>query len=362
MRKKIIFLAAASLFVLAGCGNIEKGTSTVSPSQNGEAARGVTGKVDGRSYQALLTDGKYKPSNARGLTANILNSNYNSKNFEKGLLELSKTEFSVDNYLYQEGQLFSREQILNLVNRKSKEYPEGLNPAEGEGPIVFQQLLEQDYYDKGKKQLAGISIGIALNSVDYGDEVVEISDEDLIAEGKRVSDVILAELRKKPEAENIPVKIALFKQATKDNVAGGDYFLTALSKSGDKLSGWEELNQVHVALPGPVSDSNPASVDGLTNKYTDFKNSLLNFFPNSSGITGVAYYQDNQLVKFSIEVETKYFSETEIINFTQFIAQTVEKVFIQNGEIEVLVKTLDGPESFVKKPAGEAIAEVQLFN
>lgn len=363
MRKNLIILTAATLLLLTGCGNIDKGTSSVSPGQAGEDKRVVTGKIDSGTYQALLNDGKYKPASARGLTANIMNSNYNSANFEKGLLELSKDEFSVENHLFQEGQMLSRDEILGFVNRKGSSYPNGLNVPKGEGPIIFQQILEQDYYDKESRNLTGISIGIAINSVDYSeDEPVEIDDATVDAEGKRVAQVILEHLRKKSDLENIPIKIGLFKQAAKDNIAGGNYFATTLSKKGTTIGDWETVVEEYVALPGNSGDSNPAVADGLANKYTDFRNSIQNFFPNSSGISGVARYRDNQLEKFSIVIDTKYFSETEIINFTQFIAQLVEQAFNVTGEVEVVVKTLEGLESIVTKSPGSEIAEIQIFN
>ena len=360
-KAKILLSLMLTGALLSACGNIEKGTSNISPNQGGEEQQVVTGKQDGSNYQALITDGKYQTSRARGLTATILNSNYNARNFEKGLLELSKSEFKTDNYLYQEGQLMDREFILRLVNRKSDGNPQGLNPAEQGEPIVFQQILEQDYYLKDSRELGGISLGIALNSVDYsGDTPKEISDDTVRSEGERVASLILEQLRELPGAADVPVKIGLFKQGTKDEIAGGNFFASAVSKSGSELSEWQDVNEKYIALPSKGKET-LATEDGLENKYTDFKNSVLNFFPNSSGITGVAYYRDNELQKFSITIETKYFAETEILNLTQFVAQTVEQVFNVAGDTEVVIKTLNGFESLIVKKPNEA-AEIHVLN
>lgn len=362
MRKKIVIGIVGAALLLAGCGKLEKGTSTISPNQGGDKTA-TTGQLNESSYQALLVDGKYKTGKARGVSMSTLNSNYNLANAEKGLMELSKSAFPVDKFLFQEGQYLSREDIIQLINRQSDEAPQGLNPADKASPIVFEQILEQNYLSKETEQLGGVSIGIALNSVDYSGEVPVVIDEATInSEGQRIAAKVLEKLRTIKELESVPVTIGLFRQATRDNIGGGNYFAKATSKSGNELSGWEEVSEAYIVLPAKEGEQNNATSDGLSNKFTDFKNSIQRFFPNSSGISGVAAYRNSELKKLTIVIETKYFSETELLNFTQFISTTVDTVFNINGNIEVQINTLEGPQGFVEKQVGSDKSVGHMFN
>ena len=362
MNKKFkIALLVSGAFLLASCGKLEKGTSSISPNSNAKDKAVATAQVDSGSYQALLIDGKYRTSQARGLTANRLNSNYNSINFERGLLELSKEHFAVNDFYFQEGQLFSREEVIQLFSRNPKESKKGLNPESG--PIVFQQIVEQNYINKKSEKLEGISIGIALNQVDYSSDPVEsIDDATILAEGQRIAPLILMEIRSKDGMDKIPVTIGLFKQAPKDNIAGGSYYSTAYSSSGDKLDKWQDVNEDYFVLGTGSNDKTPPADDGLENKFTDFKNNIQRFFPNTSGISGVASYRNNELVKFTIVIESKYFGETEMINFTQFVSGSVETIFTMNGNIEVQINTLNAPKGLVKKEVGSDQVQTTIFN
>lgn len=362
-RKKIMIGLIGAVLLLAGCGKLEKGTSNISPNQASGDKTATTGQLNDSSYQALLVDGKYKTGKARGVSKSTVNSNYNLSNVEKGLMEMSKTPYPVDKFLFQEGQYISREDIIQLISRQSDGAPLGLNPAEGGGPIIFEQIVEQNYLSKENEQLGGVSLGIVLNSVDYSTTPpVEIDDETVNSEGQRIAAKVLERVRTIKGVENIPITIGLFKQAIRDDVGGGSYFAKATSKSGNELSGWEEVNEAYLVLPAKEGEQNNATNDGLSNKFTDFKNSIQSFFPNSSGISGVAAYRNNELQKLTIVIETKYFSETEILNFTQFISTTVDTIFNINANIEVQVNTLEGPQGFVEKQVGSDKSVGHVFN
>lgn len=348
INKKLITLAVASMALLAGCGKLEKGTSHVDPSESDSGKVDTTGRIDRQSYQAVLVDGKYKPNAVRGLTASVLSSPYNASNLENGLVELSKDSYPVDNYLFQEGQILKREDIIAMLTQHSEEAPNGLNP--GEGPIIFEQVLEQDFWDKKKERLAGISLGIALNSETKTDgETKNIDDETIVNEGKRIAQGVLERLRSYKGMEKIPVTIGLFKQAKASDIAGGDYFAKATSEKGDKLGEWSDISEEYLALIPGTEDDSIASKDGLVNKYGDFKNSVDDFFPNNSGMSAVACYRDDELQKLTIKIETKYFGETELFNFTQFVGKTAQSVFNLPAELEIQINTLEGTKGTITK-------------
>lgn len=359
---KLLPIALTGVFLLIGCGKIEKGTAQLDPeaSSNKPVA---TGRLDDKSYESIVTDGHYLTSPLRGLNVNLLNSNENTTNFERGLTELSKEQFPTNKFYFQEGQELSRDQVLYLIERKSDDNPKGLNPEDKDKPYIFQNVMEQDYLDKKTNKLAGMSLGIALNAVDYSAEPpIEISDEEIQAAGKEAAEKILAEVRQMEGMSDLPITIGLFKQATANNIAGGSYFAKTFSEKGKKLADWSAVSEEHVVLLGGSKEKNSAVEDGLEAKFTNFKTSVEEFFPNNSGISGTAHYRNGDLEKTVIKIETKYFGETEMQNYVQYVARATETLFNVAGEVEVQINSLDGPEGFVKKKAGEDKLSINVFN
>src|SRR5699024_12108363 len=115
----------------------------------------------------------YRTSKTRGMTLS-LNSGINISLFEKDLMRLSQDTFSTETHFIQEGQYLSKELVNSWLDRKSEDNPEGLNPSEsGEGedrdPRYLTSILEFDVFTESDEylQLAGVSIGLTLNTVDY---------------------------------------------------------------------------------------------------------------------------------------------------------------------------------------------------
>ncbi|MCB2798412.1 CamS family sex pheromone protein, partial [Listeria monocytogenes] len=82
-------------------------------------------------------------------------------------------------------------------------------------------ILEQDYLkqtDKDTVAIGGISIALAMNSVDYYQKEKygytyeqPISDSELLAQGKEMSATVVNRIRQTKGLENVPVTIAIYK-------------------------------------------------------------------------------------------------------------------------------------------------------
>ncbi len=66
--------------------------------------------------------------------------------------------------------------VTDWLMRKSKSNPDGLNPVNNgktgtdtRNPIYLEEIIEQDYLtgSGSKYNLGGMSLGLAMNSVDY---------------------------------------------------------------------------------------------------------------------------------------------------------------------------------------------------
>lgn len=189
-------------------------------------------------YKTLVP---YKESASRGLVVSNINTKYDIKEVEEGLMRLSQNVFDTENYFFQEGQYLDSDTISNWLARSNQnpDEPEelrGLNPADvnksgekmdpetraKEAPIYLAHIVEQNYLvktDDNKVKLGGISIGLALNSIyyyqkeQYGDTFEEkIPDAEIEQKGKEIAKEVISRLRQRPELKDVPIVIGLFKQ------------------------------------------------------------------------------------------------------------------------------------------------------
>lgn len=339
----------------------------------------------GESYYnfVLDADGNYAISQSRGITTR-LNSDININLFEKDLLRLSQEQFPTDQYYIQEGQKLvdgnerslaeywlrrqepedtdeeadseeSEEQANNLY--------EGLNPPEsGEGdnrnPRYLNSILELDFYEQTEEgvQLAGMSIGLAMNTVDYypreeGGPTIsqEIASETVLEQGQAMANEIVARVRQIEGLGNIPIVIGVYEQPELDDLAGGTYVALGLSGNGSNgIDSWNSVNEERLIFPLEGS----SSAEG--NAFANFQSEVETFFPNLSGITGRAHYIDERLEQLTIEVMTQFYGETEMISFTQYLKQSATTYLPQDIKVEIIVESPSGVESFLKKDLTDA--------
>ncbi len=76
-------------------------------------------------------------------------------------------------------------------------------------------------------KLKGVTIGLAMNTVDYyqkkqygAEYETKISDAEIKEQSTRIAKEVLQRLRKKDEFKNIPIVIAVYKQASNDSLTG----------------------------------------------------------------------------------------------------------------------------------------------
>ncbi|WP_137597337.1 CamS family sex pheromone protein [Paucilactobacillus kaifaensis] len=355
--------------VLASCGF---GSSSSSKSSKYT----TTGDANSGTYEGVIKNGKYQVSKSRGVNVAQNDNTFNLKSFESGLLNVSKKVFSTKSYIFQEGQYLNTDTIENWLGRKSKSNKTGLNPVKGKtngkrNPIYVQQIEEQDYMKQSgdNLKLHGITIGIGLNSVDYYRKTTngpqykqKISDADLRAYGEEAAQKILKRMRQKKGLENVPIVIALYKQASNDSLVGGTFFEYSSNK-GTQLSSWKQMNVKNAVYP-KASDATTSNSDGQTdnNTFDNFKSQVQSFFPNLSGVTAQAQYQDGDLSGMHITVTTQFYSETEITSFTQYISQAAAKYLPSGIPIDIKIQSSQEMQAFVYRDSGQSKFSSHVFD
>lgn len=375
MNKKIIATLAATVFLLSACSDPTGGSTNSNPENTAEKTKKITTtshQLSNDYYKTVVNNGSYQVSKTRGSTLG-LNSNFNLKSFEIGLMSLSQLHFDTDNYYFQEGQYMTEKMANSWLKRVSKENPKGLNPEDNgktepneRNPIYLNSILEQNYMVKkdDKYSLGGIAIGLSMNAIDYYQKVefgadfeTKISRDELLKQGKVMADKIVQQLREIDGVGNVPIAVGIFEQTPKDSLAGGSFIVEAVSEKGTtKVGSWKALNQKKVIFPLVKETSNELS------NFENFKAEVENFFPNLSGVTAEANYTNDQLAKMKININTQFYGESEIIGFTQYVADKATTFLPPNIPIEITIGSVNGTESFMARKTGETKFYTHIFN
>ncbi|MYV16333.1 CamS family sex pheromone protein [Furfurilactobacillus milii] len=373
---RIVAALLSTMMLLAACGNLDSTSSSSTTPTTSKKKVQTTGQTNSNNYQGVIKDGHYLTSAARGVTNDQDNNTMNLKSFESGLLNVSKKEFKPSKYIFQEGQYLSTSTVQKWVERKSNDNPTGLNPVDNgqkdankRNPLYLQTIEEQDYMtqDGDNLSLSGMTIGIGLNSVDYytkekygAQYSTNISDEQMTTQGRAIAAEVLKRVRAaKGVGKDVPIVIALYKQASDDSLVGGTFFSYSVN-DGNNISSWQNINQRNVVFPSAGGSSTSGTSNDESN-FENFKTQIQNFFPNLSGVTAQAQYQDDNLAGMNVTITTQFYSQTEIISFTQYLAQVAPKYLPSGVPIDITVQSTDGVQSFLSRDSGQTKFSTHVF-
>ncbi|MER1986795.1 MAG: CamS family sex pheromone protein [Solibacillus sp.] len=378
MNRLRLLPAIVSLFLLTAC--IPKLSSNTEVTQDlKETAQAETTIIPSRQlsenyYRTLIP---YKESSTRGLVVSNLNTKYDMKEVENGLMRLSQREFDTSNYYFQEGQYLSASTVKNWLarpNQTSKEAPneQGLNPSSldaktntemdpivkaEKAPIYLSHIVEQNYLtktDDNKVKLGGVSIGLALNSIyyyqkeQYGEFYEEpIEQAQLEKAGKAIAEEIITRLRARPELADVPILVGLFRQEAKNSIVPGTYFSYAVSSAGSNNAGsWEGINERYVTFPMSSPDEKYREIN---KEFQNFKQDVDTYFSNFTSVFGTGFYRNDGIQSLEIEIPIQFYGTAELIGFTQYLTGVMLNTLPKDLAITVSITSVNGPEALIKK-------------
>ncbi|WP_018659576.1 CamS family sex pheromone protein [Allofustis seminis] len=368
--KKQWLAVATSCLMLTACAAPQSRT----PQNKGEDVQKttvITGETNDRYYRPLLDEaGHYKVSKNRGITSEM-NSPTNMKLIEKDLTRLSQKEFSSEDHVMQEGQYLPADLISTWLARKSEDNEEGLNPAKsGDGedraPNYISVIVEYDFFKKKGDgvELAGIALGLGMNSVDYYPEYEygpiaeqKISHDEVLTRGREMANAIVARTRQIEGAEKVPIFVGIFEQSEQDDLAGGVFLATGKSEQGaTNIASWNKLNEKRLIFP--LEGDNTAE----GNAFSNFQSEVESFFPNISGVTGQAHYIDDSLFDLTVRVTPHFYGRAELVAFTQLLHKSATDFLPKEGSTEIVVESLDGVQAILTRYYGEKEYKSYVLN
>ena len=161
---------------LTACGNLKNSNlaNNAKTSSNSSPKTYQTTDTGNNGYTVLLKNGHYVTSPISGLTATDNDNSVDTRELERGLVQISKGVYSTNSYVFQEGQYISATVANQWLGRKSKSNPTGLNPKIGTKknyqPIYLEEIIEQDFLtgSGSNYHIGGISIGLARSKSSTG--------------------------------------------------------------------------------------------------------------------------------------------------------------------------------------------------
>ncbi|KRL62667.1 sex pheromone biosynthesis protein [Lactobacillus psittaci DSM 15354] len=346
--------------------NLANNATTTSTSNNKKSYQTTSTSKNG--YTVLLKNGQYVTSPTSGMTATDNDNSVDEDALERGLVKISKNKFSTGNYVFEEGQQISAATMTDWLKRKSKSNPDGLNPvnngkkaADKRNPVMLEQVLEQDYLtgSGSNYKLSGISLGLAMNSVDYYQKTTDgpeysttISREKQEAYGKEVAEKIISRLRKKKNMKNIPIVVGLFSKTSKDSLVGGSYFSYGISEgNSSKITTWKNISEKTQVLP-TVNNASPINSDDAS-AFNSFKTAIQNYFPNVSGVIATTRYEDGKLSQENISITTQFYGYMQIQSFTRLVLAQAKKYLAKDVPIEIKIGSVNDTQAVIYKNSSD---------
>ncbi|MCI1891185.1 CamS family sex pheromone protein [Schleiferilactobacillus perolens] len=365
-KRSLALFAVALLLVLGGCGQLTNSSSTASTGTTSNRKVQTTGNYSTTGYNSVVTEGHYKTSAARGVAADYANNALDVKGMETGLMQLSQDVFSPNKYTFQEGQYISAANVKNWLGRKSKSNATGLNPeANGSTdpdkrvPEYLGTMVEQDYMtgSGSKLSLGGISIALGMNAVDYYQKEqygatfqTKVNKDKQLQEGKTMAQEIVDRLRAKNNVGNVPIFVTIYSLAEQDSLVSGS-FIAKATATGKTIDKWDSVDQQSGVLP-TVNNQKPINSADAT-AFNNFKTQVQNFFPNLSGVTASVHYLDGALTQMTVNIQTQFYGQTEIMSFTNYVASVANKLLPGNAPIQIIVSSVNTTQALITRNSGE---------
>lgn len=368
-KRSIILLSA--LFLLASCGsNVKEDDTIQSDDEEVEEQFSIipSHQLSDDQYKIILP---YRPSKARGAIINQIYNRLDIDEVEQGLRRHSTEVFDPEKYLFEEGQYLSTDFIYTLIDELNPMIKDrGDKKQHEENPRYFSHIVEQNYLtrnDNNSVTLSGISIGIALKSVyRFQTEIggpyyyKDIPKNEMLQEGKKIAEQILAEIRDIEELSSVPILIALYREEHQSSPVPGNFVAKTFVKKDESTIGkWEDINEENVLFPSNEAKENHYEDYEKVKKFGD---EVAQYFPNYVGVVGEGFYINNELVSLSLEVPITFYGKGEIIGFTQYAYGLVKEIFPDYFNLEVKVTSNEKLESLIFRNAGTENPEVHILN
>lgn len=374
MKTKLFVCLSLVLFLASCAPSLKKDDEILQSEEDSPVETSiVTGyRLAEDNYKTILP---YRPSAARGVIVGQVFNRLDIDEMEEGLRRHSIDTFDPEEYYFQEGRYLDSSTVYSLIDELNPQRPkkdeEQWDIEDHEAnPRIFSHILEQNYLLPSKEDeqavyTAGISIAIGLRSV-YQFKVKDIEysydipEALILQKGYEVAEEVVRRLRSMEEVPDVPILVALYREESEYSPVPGNYLKKTVVPSGkNSIDDWENIDEEYILFPSNEANNKYLKDSEMVNK---FAGDIAEFFPNYVGTIGTGFYVDGELRKLTLEVPMEFNGKAEVIGFTQYVYELVQKNFANHFDLEINVISSSKMESLIFRNAREEQPTIHIFH
>lgn len=289
----------------------------------------------------------YMPNKTRGMLSNT-KYRLDFSHLELGLMEFARETFPTSDYYFQEGQVIKKEQVTQWI---TEEKTAGPNGKKKNGILVH--VLEHNYLNKKDKSLAGMVLGLSL-SPNYQDATGQekvYTTQELQAKGQQVAARIVQAVR--ASSPQIPILVLMYQvPEANSTLVPGNFIMSGMVAANESaVSKWLPIQEQFFLFPSPEAEK---SYPEVSLQYDKLMRQIKGYFPEYIGITGLGRFMDGKMTELTITATAEYDSRTEVLQFTQFAAGSINQLFDKSVHVNLYVQSMNKPLSvYIRPTAGE---------
>lgn len=289
----------------------------------------------------------YKPNLTRGMLSST-RYRIDFSHLELGLMEFARDTFPTSEYYFQEGQVVKKEQVAQWI---AQEKASGTNGQQKNGILVH--VLEHDYLNKKDKQLAGMVLGLSVspNYQDATGKEMVYTRQELQAKGQQLAATIVSTLR--VSTPNVPMLILLYQvpEANSSLVPGHFIMSGTVAANDSAVSKWRPIDEEFFLFPSADVEKKYAQ---QSLQYDKLMRQAQAYFGEYVGMTGVGRFMDGRLTELTITATAEYDSRTEVLQFTQYAAGSINQLFDKSVHVNLYVQSMNKPLAiYIRPTSGE---------
>ncbi|GED30303.1 CamS family sex pheromone protein [Brevibacillus centrosporus] len=289
----------------------------------------------------------YKPNQTRGMLSDT-KYRIDFSHLELGLMEFARETFPTSEYLFQEGQQIKQEQVTEWI---AQEKAGAANGQKKKGILVH--VLEHDYLSKEKDhlgQLEGMVLGLSL-SPEYQDATGQdkmYTTQELQAKGQQLAARIVQSIR--VNTPTVPMLVLLYQvpEANSSLVPGHFIMSGTVNANEASVSKWQPIDEEFYLFPSSDVESKYAQ---QSLQYDKLMRQVQSYFGEYVGMTGVGRFMGGKMTELTITATAEYDSRTEVLQFTQFAAGSINQLFDKSVHINLYVQSMNKPLAIYIRPA-----------
>lgn len=286
----------------------------------------------------------YKPNQTRGMLAGT-RYRIDFSHLELGLMEFARETFPTSEYLFQEGQQIKAEQVAEWIEQDKAG---AANGQRKKGVLVH--VLEHDYLDKKTQQLAGMVLGLSLSPLyqDATGQEKQYTPQELQAKGQQLAASIIQSVR--VNTPQVPMLILLYQvpEANSSLVPGHFIMSGTVHANEAAVSKWQPINEEYFLFPGTDVERKYAQQSLQFDKLMEQSEQ---YFGEYIGMTGLGRFMGGSLTELTITATAEYDSRTEVLQFTQFAADAINRLVDKNVHVNLYVQSMNKPLAIYVRPA-----------